>query len=147
MATSSISPSFGATGARELLCNPLGTRGVRSMIPPLVDLPQLILAMVLRDHDVFGWTVAFFKESMRRDDMTGMRTVFALRHKLTSIQVTRRSLRRREENELTSPVRTESRADNVHAVSTTQLTALRRIVYHLPGQKIRRVEPQVERRI
>jgi len=84
MATSSISPSFGATGAREISCNPLDTCGVRSMIPPLAKLLQLMLVMVLRDHDVFGWTVAFFKESMRRDDMIGMRTVFALRHKLMS---------------------------------------------------------------
>jgi hypothetical protein len=34
--------------------------------------------MVLRDHTAFGSADAFFKESMRRDAMTGTRTVFAL---------------------------------------------------------------------
>ena len=81
MATSSMSPSFGAAGAREIPCD----RGVGSMIPPLADLPQLMLVMVLRDHGIFGWAAAFFRESMRRDAMTGTRTVFALRHKLMSI--------------------------------------------------------------
>jgi len=33
--------------------------------------------MVSRDHGIFGWAVAFFKESMRRDTMAGMRTAFA----------------------------------------------------------------------
>ena len=34
--------------------------------------------MVSRDHNPFGSTAAFFKESMRRDAMTGTRIVFAL---------------------------------------------------------------------
>ena len=55
------------------------------MIPPPVDLPWFMLVMVLRDHGIFGWAAAFFKESMRRDAMTGTRVEFALHHKLMSI--------------------------------------------------------------
>jgi hypothetical protein len=36
------------------------------------------LVMVSRDHATFGSREAFFKESMRREAMTGTRIVFAL---------------------------------------------------------------------
>ena len=68
-----------------MLCHPLGTRDGELMIPPPVDLPWFMLVMVLRDHGIFGWAAAFFKESMRRDAMTGTRVEFALHHKLMSI--------------------------------------------------------------
>jgi len=54
------------------------------MISPPVVLPWLMMVIVLRDHGIFGWSAAFFRESMRRDAMTGTRTEFAL-HKLMSI--------------------------------------------------------------
>jgi hypothetical protein len=49
------------------------------------DLLGFAMVIVSRDHGIFGWTLAFFKESMRRDAITGTRIVFALRHKLMSI--------------------------------------------------------------
>ena len=49
------------------------------MVSSSIDIPWFIVVMVSRDHGFFGWEVAFFKESMRRDAMTGTRIVFALR--------------------------------------------------------------------
>jgi len=82
---SSISSSFGAAEACEISCNPLGTRGVGLTVPSPVDLPRLMVAMVSRDHGTSAWAVAFFKEIMRRDAMTGMRSMFVLRQKSMSV--------------------------------------------------------------
>ena len=49
------------------------------MVPSPVGLPWPVVVMISRDHGIVGLTVAFFKESMRRDAITGIRIVFALR--------------------------------------------------------------------
>jgi len=46
------------------------------MVPNAAAPP--VSLMVLRDHDISGPVVAFFKESMRRDAMIGTRIVFTL---------------------------------------------------------------------
>lgn len=42
-------------------------------------LPDLGLVMVSKDHATFGSRAVFFRESIRRDAMTGTRIVFVLR--------------------------------------------------------------------
>jgi len=60
--------------------NLTGTRSARPAVTPPVGLPRLVLVvvMVLEDHDPFGPAAAFFKESMRRDAMIGIKVEFAL---------------------------------------------------------------------
>ena len=65
--------------AREISRNPSGTRDTKLIATPPVDLPWFTVFMVSRDHGIFGWAVAFFKESMRRDAMIGIRTGLVLR--------------------------------------------------------------------
>jgi len=75
---SSISSSFGAVGVGWTSCNPSGIRCAEWLTLPSAGIPRFIVAIVSRDHGLFSWTVAFFKESMRRDDMTGTKIVLAL---------------------------------------------------------------------
>ena len=59
--------------------NPLNTHdGAKWGIASSFDLAILIVVRVSRDHGSFIWAAAFFKESMRRDAMTGTKIVFAL---------------------------------------------------------------------
>ena len=62
----------------EISCNPLDARDAEWMVPSPVSPPWLIVVMVSRDHAPFGSTAAFFRESMRRDAMTGTKIVFIL---------------------------------------------------------------------
>ena len=55
-----------------------GTRDANRIVPSSADLPQVVFVMVSRDHTPSGPMAAFFKESMRREAMTGTKIVLAL---------------------------------------------------------------------
>lgn len=78
MASSSISSSFGLVEVSAVSCSSLGTCGAKRMTLSSADLPRLELVMVSSDHTTFGPAAAFFKESMRRDAMTGTKIEFVL---------------------------------------------------------------------
>jgi hypothetical protein len=72
--SSSMSSSSGVVGASEISCNSPDTLDAKRAVPS-----QPGLVMVSSDHAPSGSTAAFFKESMRRDAMTGTKVVFTLR--------------------------------------------------------------------
>ena len=78
--------------------------------------------MVSRDHTAFGWTEAFFKESMSRDAMTGTRIVFALRKPVQMpTSVPRRTLRYQGKGDLTFQERAERPPEHAHTMSAVTL--------------------------
>ena len=72
-----MSSSSGAVEVREIPCDPPGGRDANWTVLSPVDPPRPVV-MVPRDHAPMGSTAAFFKESMRRDAMTGTKIVFVL---------------------------------------------------------------------
>lgn len=75
-----VSSSIPSSLCAEDSCNLLGGGGAGCAAPPRAGLPEPELVMVSNDHATLGSTVAFFKESMRREAMIGTRIVFALRN-------------------------------------------------------------------
>lgn len=78
---SSISSSFGRVEVAEVSCDPSSTRSVDSVewgVPSCCNFPLPVLVMVVSDHPPFGLTAAFFKESIRRVAMMGMKSADAL---------------------------------------------------------------------
>jgi len=55
-----------------------GPHDAKRIAPSSDDPPQFGLVMVSRDHTACGWAADLFKESMRRDAMTGTKIVFAI---------------------------------------------------------------------
>lgn len=72
--------SFGTVEVSDGSCGPPGTHEAKRIVPLFADLPQAGLVMVSRDHTSCGWAADLFKESMRRDAMTGTKMEFALRN-------------------------------------------------------------------
>ena len=77
MWSSSIATSSGRTGISENSCDPRGNCDAKWRVPSVVSLPTSVI--VARDHCSFGSLAASFRESMRRDAMTGTKIAFALR--------------------------------------------------------------------
>ena len=73
-----LSSPLSAAEVGEISSNLLGTCGVEPAVSSPVDLPRLTVDIVLKDRNPFSSTAASFKESMRRDAMTGAKIVFAL---------------------------------------------------------------------
>ena len=76
---SSTSPSFDGLRVPEISCDPLSVQDAKRIVPTSGVFPLPKLVIVMRDHGTAGSAAAFFKESMRRDAMTGTKTVFTLR--------------------------------------------------------------------
>ena len=72
MSNSIVSHSPGDVVVGEIWCDLPETRAAKELVP------QSELHMVPRDQGAFCSTAAFFRESMRRDAMTGIRVRFAL---------------------------------------------------------------------
>lgn len=74
---SSISASAGIVD--KIPRRPLRTRDAKGVIPFSSKFPRVRLVIVSRDHAGFlGFPTAFFRESMRRDAISGMNVVFTL---------------------------------------------------------------------
>ena len=71
MDSSSISSSFGGAGVSEISCDLPSNGDAKLEALSSSDPPAPKLVMVVRDHGPVGSSAAFFKESMRRDAMTG----------------------------------------------------------------------------
>ena len=74
--SSSTPSSFGEKEVPRISSNPPGTLDSKRTDPPSTDFPWLRSAT--SDHGSSGSTTAFFKESMKRDVMIGLRTVLPL---------------------------------------------------------------------
>ena len=85
----------------RISCDLPETRVAKQIVPSPASSLEVALAMVSRDHTPFGSVDAFFKESMRRDAMTGTRIVFALEYTLMPTSVARRPPQHQGKRELT----------------------------------------------
>ena len=72
-----MSSSSGTVEVREIPCDPPGGRDANWTVLFSVDPPRPVV-MALRDHAPMGSIAAFFRESISRDAMTGMKIVFVL---------------------------------------------------------------------
>jgi len=79
MDSSSTAPSSGRPVTSRTWCDSLGTCDAKRMVPSCGPAPLPVPCMVARDHGPIGSAAAFFRESMRRVAMIGMRTASALR--------------------------------------------------------------------
>lgn len=93
LALSSISSSFSPLEVSEVPQGSIDTCGAKRMILSSACTPKLRLVMVSIDHTTLGPTAAFFKESIRRDAMTGTKTEFVLWRKEVNISCSKFALR------------------------------------------------------